>query len=306
VRTFFMMDENFLLYRKRALELLSQIKKHGKAWSMYVFTSANVLRKYDIRQLVELGVTWVWMGFESAQSGYQKLRGADTVALTRELQSHGIRVQGSTIIGMEHHTPANIRGEIDHAVSHDAACHQFMLYTPLPGTALYAQMQREGRTLEGVDFADIHGQHKFNFRHPHISRDDSKRWLDFAFQHDYETNGPRLYRIMRTMYAGWQRYGKDADARVRARVAAEAASLKRGYGAALWAMENHLRRSNGAVSARIAELRMEIEREFGGLARLIDRTFGPLLLWSSRREALAYPHGRPLEPRTFVERRNWD
>ena len=48
VRTFFMMDENFLLYRKRALELLAEMKKHGKAWSMYVFSSANVLRKYDI------------------------------------------------------------------------------------------------------------------------------------------------------------------------------------------------------------------------------------------------------------------
>ena len=100
-----MMDENFLLYKKRALELLDEMKKHGKAWSMYVFSSANAIRKYDMRQLVELGVSWVWMGFESAQSGYIKLKNADTIALTRELQSHGIRVQGSTIIGMEHHTP---------------------------------------------------------------------------------------------------------------------------------------------------------------------------------------------------------
>ena len=101
------------------------------------------------------------MGFESAQSGYSKLqrfsqawrralalrtgrdrspeglrhyrhvqtapRGADTVALTRELQSHGIRVQGSTIIGMDHHTAATMREEIEHAVAHDADCHQFML-----------------------------------------------------------------------------------------------------------------------------------------------------------------------------------
>ena len=97
VRTFFMMDENFLLYKRRALELLGEMSKHGKAWSMYVFSSANALRKYTMRQLVELGVTWVWMGFESEESGYNKLKHADTVALTRELQSHGIRVQGSRI-----------------------------------------------------------------------------------------------------------------------------------------------------------------------------------------------------------------
>jgi hypothetical protein len=32
---------------------------------------------------------------------------------------------------------------------------------------------------------------------------------------------------------------------------------------------------------------------------------GPLLLWSARREGSTYPEGRLLEPRTFVERRNW-
>jgi len=305
VRTFFMMDENFLLYKRRALELLDHMKTHGKAWSMYVFSSANVLRKYTMRQLVELGLTWVWMGFESAQSGYRKLRDSDTVALTRELQSHGIRVQGSTIVGMEHHTPANIRSEIEHAVAHDADCHQFMLYTPLPGTALYAQMQKEGRMLDGIDLADIHGQDKFNFRHEHITRDDSKSWLDFAFQHDYEVNGPSLYRMMRTMYEGWRRYAQDSDARVRARFASDAQSLKRGYGAALWAMERYLRRSNRAVAERIAELRKQIENEFGVSCRIIDRTAGPLLLWSAQREGFAYPQGRPLEPKTFIDRRNW-
>ena len=108
-----------------------------------------------LRRVVELGVTWVWMGFESARSGYRKLRDADTIAVTRELQAHGIRVQGSTIVGMEHHTPQNMRAEIEHAVAHDAACHQFMLYTPLPGTPLYAQMKAEGRMLEGVDLAEF-------------------------------------------------------------------------------------------------------------------------------------------------------
>ena len=33
--------------------------------------------------------------------------------LTRALREHGIRVQGSTIIGLEHHTPDNMVGEIE-------------------------------------------------------------------------------------------------------------------------------------------------------------------------------------------------
>ncbi|HVC20435.1 MAG TPA: cobalamin-dependent protein [Vicinamibacterales bacterium] len=305
VRTFFMMDENFLLYKKRALELLDLMKRHAKAWSLFVFSSANAIRKYEMQQLVELGVAWVWMGFESASAGYSKLHGADTVALTRELQSHGIRVQGSTIIGMEHHAPANMRAEIEHAVAHDADCHQFMLYTPVPGTPLHAQMTAEGRMLEDVDLADIHGQYKFNFRHAHIDRDASKSWLDWAFQHDFDVNGPSLFRMMRTTFRGWARYRDAADPRIRARFAEEAAKLRHGYGAALWAMERYLDSSNAHVSARIRDLRRQIERDLGGLARVIDRAVGPALLWSARRDAAAYPTGRPLEPRTFVDRRNW-
>jgi hypothetical protein len=305
VRTFFMMDENFLLYKKRALELLDCMKREGKAWSMFVFSSANAIRKYEMRQLVELGVSWIWMGFESEQSGYAKLQHADTIALTRELQSHGICVQGSTIIGMEHHTPETMQAEIAHAAAHHADCHQFMLYTPMPGTPLHAQMTASGRMLEDIDVADIHGQYKFNFRHSTIARDDSQKWLDLAFERDYTTNGPSMYRMMATQLAGWRRYKDDADTRVRARVGNDAKKLRNGYGAALWAMEHYLRRTNAEVSRRIRGLRQDIERELGGLSVALDHLIGPVLLLAARHEAAHYPAGRPLEPRTFVDRRNW-
>lgn len=304
-KAFFMMDENFLLYRRRALELLDLMKAHGKAWSLYVFSSANAIRKYDVRQLVELGVEWIWLGLESAGSGYQKLAGADTLALARELQTHGIRVHGSTIIGLEHHTPENIDAEIAHAVAHETVFHQFMLYTPVPGTPLYRQVEAEGRLIEGVDLADIHGQYRFNFRHAAISPEQSKTFLDRAFRRDFEVNGPSLFRLMRNMLVGWRRYRDDPDPRVRARVAAEARQLQRGHGAVLWAMERYLRDSSRDMSERVRELRLQVEREIGGVARAVDHVLGPVMLWSARREMRMAPAGRRLEPRTFVDRRNW-
>lgn len=302
VSCFFMMDENFLLYKRRALELLELMKANGKSWSLYVFSSANAIRKYDIRQLVELGIEWIWLGLESPASGYAKLQGADTLSLVRDLQDHGICVHGSTIVGLEHHTPENIGGEIDHAVAHDTVFHQFMLYTPMPGTALHARVAAEGRLLQGVDLADIHGQFKFNFRHAAISREDSKTLLDRAFQLDYARNGPSLYRLMRTMHQRWQRYGRDSDPRVRARVRRAATQLRTGYGAALWAMERYLQPFDRGTSERIRTLRTATEREFGMLTAALNRTLGPALLWTARRDARRYPAGRRLEPRTFVER----
>jgi len=306
VRSFFMMDENFLLHKRRALELLDHMREHGKPWSLYVFSSANAIRQYSMRQLVELGVSWIWMGLESPRSGYTKLAGADTVQLASELRHNGIKLLGSTIVGLEHHTPENIRGEIEHAVSHDTDFHQFMLYTPVPGTALYAEMSAAKRMLDDVDLADIHGQDRFNFRHASISREESKTLLDWAFRRDFERNGPSLYRICRTTLEGWRRYRNDPDPRVRARFAWEARALRDGYAAALWAMERYLRDANSAMAQKIRALRREIGREFGVMSRIMSRVAGPAVLWSVRREAQRLARGMTYEPPTIIERRNWN
>jgi len=305
VKSFFMMDENFLLHKKRALDLLERMKASGKAWALYVFSSANAIRQYSIRQLVELGVSWIWMGLESANSAYAKLHGADTRKLTAELRRHGIKTLGSTIVGLEHHTPGNIHDEIEHAISHDTDFHQFMLYTPVPGTPLFEEMTEQGRMLEGVDLADIHGQHQFNFQHAAISREDSKRWLDWAFRRDFERNGPSIYRICRTTLEGWRRYKNDPDARVRARFAWEARSLRDGYAAALWAMERHLAGVNETVSQKIRKLRQDVGREFGFASRVVTQILGPILLWSARREEKRLLEGHTYEPRTIIERTHW-
>jgi radical SAM superfamily enzyme YgiQ (UPF0313 family) len=303
VSCFFVMDENFLLHKKRALELLELMKAHGKAWSLYVFSSANAIGKYDVRQLVELGVGWVWLGLESPQGAYTKLKGTDTRALTRELRAHGIRVQGSTIIGLEHHTPGNIGPEIEYAVEHETDSHQFMLYTPVPGTPLYREMAAQGRILPDVDLADIHGQYKFNFQHTAIGRDESKALLDGAFARDYERNGPSLFRLVETMFNGWRRYKDDVDARVRRRVAHEAQQLRTGYAPVIWAIDHYLRETAHPAAERVSAFRQQFERELGIVARTTSRVAGPMLHWAARRDAARYPLGRPLEPATFVDRR---
>lgn len=306
VQSFFMMDENFLLHKRRALELLERMKQGSKPWALYVFSSANAIRQYTMRELVELGVSWIWMGLESPRSNYAKLEGSDTHKLTAELRRHGIKVLGSTIVGLEHHTPENIAEEIEYAVEHDTDFHQFMLYTPVPGTPLHAQMTREGRMVDGVDLADIHGQHQFNFHHAAISREESKRFLDGAFRRDYERNGPSIYRICRTTLEGWRRYKNDSDLRVRARFTWEARALRDGYAAALWAMEKHLNHTNQAVAQKVRTVRKEIAREFGIVSSLVSLALGPVLLWSARREERRLAAGETYEPETILHRRNWD
>jgi radical SAM superfamily enzyme YgiQ (UPF0313 family) len=305
VQSFFVMDENFLLHRERAMRLLELMKENHKSWALSVFASANAIRKYTMQELVELGVSWLWMGLESPKAGYSKLQGSDTRELTRELREHGIRVQGSTIIGLEHHTPDNIVSEIEHAVSHDTDFHQFMLYTPVPGTPLYQQMSEEGRLLKDVDYADVHGQFKFNFKHAAISREDSKRFLDWAFWRDFQLNGPSLYRISRTLLAGFKRYKDYPDARVRERFTREMGKLSGVYSSALWAMERQFRKVDLNVSEQIRALRQEFKQESGFLSRMLPALLGPVLLWTTRREERRLARGKTYEPPTILERTNW-
>ncbi len=305
VSSFFIMDENFLLSRPRAMQLLERMKAAGKSWSLYVFSSVNAIRQYSMEELVQLGVSWIWLGLESPHSSYAKLRNSDTHALAAEMRQHGIKLLGSTIVGLEHHTPANIREDIEYAVAHGTDFHQFMLYTPVPGTPLYEQMQQEGRMLEGIDLADIHGQFKFNFEHAAISREESKRLLDWAFRFDFERNGPSLFRICDTIFQGWKRYHNSPDVRVRQRISSEAVKLRTTYDAALWVMEKRLRKTNSEIATRIRELRKEIEHEFGTVTRLVRAVTGPVLLWTSKREDRQLAHGKTYEPPTFVDRRNW-
>ncbi|MGA7377989.1 MAG: cobalamin-dependent protein [Candidatus Sulfotelmatobacter sp.] len=305
VNSFFVMDENFLLHRTRAMQLLERMKQAGKSWELSVFASANAIRKYTMLELVELGVSWVWMGLESPRSNYGKLQGHDVTQLTKELRQHGIRVQGSTIIGLEHHTPDNIVNEIESAIEYQTDFHQFMLYTPVPGTPLYQEMAEQGRLLTEVEYADIHGQYKFNFQHGAISRDDSKRFLDWAFWRDFERNGPSLYRLCQTMLQGWQRYKNHPDARVRERFTREVKKLSSAYNAALWVMEREFKKVNQDVSEKIRSLRREVEKEFPIMARLTAASLGPILLWSTRREQKRLLAGCTYEPPTFLERRNW-
>jgi hypothetical protein len=281
------------------------MKSAGKAWALCVFASANAIRKYTMRELVELGISWVWMGLESPRATYEKLQGGNTLTLARALHSHGIKVLGSTIVGLEHHTPENMEAEIEDAIAHETDFHQFMLYTPAPGTPLYSEMLSQGRLLEGIDVADMHGQDRFNFRHTSISRDDSKRWLDWAFRRDFERNGPSLYRICRTMLEGWKRYKNDPDPRIRERFGWEVRSVRIAYGAVLWAMEQRLKNSNPTLSTRIRGLRQEVVHEFGSVSRWVGRLLGPFLLYTTVREERRLASGVAYEPDPVLERHNW-
>ena len=78
VQSFFVMDENFLLHRKRALRLLRTDARARQGLVALRLQLRQRARAYTIDQLVGLGISWVWMGLEGKDSQYAKLHGIDT------------------------------------------------------------------------------------------------------------------------------------------------------------------------------------------------------------------------------------
>ncbi|HON99469.1 MAG TPA: cobalamin-dependent protein [Syntrophales bacterium] len=303
VRSFFVLDENFLLHRRRALRLLELMEENGKSWSLDVFSSARVLQTYTMDQLVRLGITWVWMGLEGEDSAYVKLSGVSTHTLVKRLQDHGIRVLGSSIIGLEEHRQADMERVIDYAVSHDTDFHQFMLYTPNPGTPLYEAHEREGNLLseEELPLADRHGQYRFNYRHRGIPAGSEEGILLDAFRRDFEVNGPSLYRLIRTMLKGWKRHGHDPDPAVRDRYAWDTAPLKTAYAGAVWAMKRWYH-NDTAMASRLEGLLRDLYGTFGLKTRLAAPLFGLFALASLAREERRLKRGWTYEPQRFVNK----
>ena len=302
IQSFFVMDENFLLYRPRALRLLELIERGGKAWSLQIFSSANVVRSYSIQELVRLGLSWLWVGLEGEDSGYAKLKRVDTFKLIRELRSHGVRVLGSTILGFPHHTPDNMEQVIDYAVRHNSDFHQFMFYSPSPGTPFYREMEQRGQLKDESEFPwpDWHGQLGFSWRHPNFGSGEETKFIEQAFQRDLEVNGPSVLRTLRTLLQGRQKHKHDPDARLRRRFARESRGLgKQGVAAAAAAKAYY--RDHPILHAKMSRLLDDLCDEFGESARLIAEVAGPRLLEDIRAEETRMAQGWTYEPSTFYE-----
>jgi len=64
---------------------------------------------------------------------------------------------------------------------------------------------------------DIHGQRIMNYRHPHLSDEQTAEYMIRAFDADFAANGPSTVRIARTTLAGWKRHKDHPDPRIRRR-----------------------------------------------------------------------------------------
>jgi len=214
---FFVMDENFLKNKKRALELLELLKKHKKQYYFGIFSSAEAVIEFGVEKMFELGVGFLWIGVESHLENYSKNKGVNMPELFDKLKNHGVSILASSILFQEHHDRENIWKEVDYMLELAPDFTQFMELGPLPQTALYNEYKEAGKLLTDVPYEEWHGQDKIWFKHPNFSRDETSKIIKEAFKKDFQELGPSILRMSDTYIRGYLYTKKYDDPWMKAR-----------------------------------------------------------------------------------------
>ena len=72
---FLIVDEDFLLNKKRAMAFRDCVLKGGKTLSIFAFASVKAISQYTVEEILEMGIDGIWIGYEGTRSGYAKQSG---------------------------------------------------------------------------------------------------------------------------------------------------------------------------------------------------------------------------------------
>jgi hypothetical protein len=303
---FFVMDENFLKDRTRAMELLQEMEAHKRYFDFSIFSSAEAIQAFGVENLARLGVKFLWMGVETKNQAenFEKNRGLDPKQLIRQLRDHGISVLASGILCMEHHTPDNIQIDIDHLVGMESDLVQFMLLIPIPVTELYRDLQKRGLLKMDLPFEDWHGQKTLNFNHPLFPGDAAEHWIKAAFRKDYEENSSSMYRLIETSFRGARTLAaKSETGESDPWLAARAGQLRKrtlDYAPILAAIERHA--VNERERRKALDLERKIEAAYGPKSVVARLGRAASILLSAAWKLRIRVFGDGIQPRTIVTR----
>ncbi len=222
---FTVLDEDFLLNQKRAFAFLKRVRESGEAPpSMFIFASIKALSMYDLKDLLEMGVTGVWVGYEGRRSNYEKQKGKDVKELFRELRNAGITILASMVIGFEYQNKEVIRQELAELMELKPTFGQFLIYGPTPGTPFYERIMEEKRLVpELAKDREAYYKKCTGFygmvKHPTMTSTELESLQRECFDTDFKKLGPSVIRSVRNWLLGYQQLSKDPSPLIQKRAA---------------------------------------------------------------------------------------
>jgi anti-anti-sigma regulatory factor len=207
-------EEDFLLQKERASEYLDCVKRDEENPIMIsCFASAYSVSQWDPEDLVRMGIDTLWIGVESRQATYPKLKGLDVKAIFETLHSHGINTLASLIIGHDFHTVENVWEDLEYLLSLNPSFTQFLILTPACSTPLFEHLKREGRLLD-VPHKHWDGFHLV-YDHPHIEKYKMEQLILKFYDEEYRRLGPSVMRYVEKQLTSYLRFKNATDSLLR-------------------------------------------------------------------------------------------
>jgi len=216
---FWLCDEDLLLNKERGKDFLEAMRKSDlPPLALSIFGSVKALSQYPVSELVEMGVDWVWVGFEGMRAGYDKMKGRSYKDLFADLRQHGIAVLASMIIGFDYQTKEIIEEEFEELMSLQPVASQFLIYGSPYGTPSLERLKKEGRLLaKNFENHRLHDGFTLTFEHPHISPEEMSAIQLSLYRKEFEMLGPSVFRFTDAMVSCYENLHDHPSFRVRAK-----------------------------------------------------------------------------------------
>jgi hypothetical protein len=202
IRNIGVIDEDFLADRRRIDDMITlNAGVLDKPIFFSCLTSMRSLMQYSIDELLQMGLSGVWVGVESTRATYPKLRNIDAAALFTSLKHVGIITLASMIVGYDWHDEETVEDDFQYLLSLRPTFSQMMIYSPCPQTPLYARL-RDANRLVDVPYKYHDGFHLL-FEHPHFGAERLEALIGELFRREYEELGPSVCRVLEVQLQGY-------------------------------------------------------------------------------------------------------
>ncbi len=258
-------DEDFLLNRKRALDFRDRVQEGGRPLSVFVFASIRAISQYTVTEILEMGIDGMWIGYEGTRSDYPKQRGRPAGDIFREFRAHGISILASMIVGFPYQTPEIVEEELTGLLDLHPDLTQFLIYGPVPGTPFHDRVVKEGllRPELAADPATFYRKSSgfaALVTHPTMSPTEVEDLQRHCFASEFQRLGPSIYRVLETWLLGHETLLESKNPFLRAKARLLGDSLRAAYPVFLagrWFGPNR------AVRTSIADLERRVHAAIG-------------------------------------------
>ncbi|MEE8349759.1 MAG: radical SAM protein, partial [Acidobacteriota bacterium] len=262
---FLILDEDFLLNKKRAMAFRDCVLKSGKTLSIFAFASVRAISKYTVEEVLEMGVDGLWIGYEGTRSGYAKQQGRPVEEILTEFREHGITVLTSMIVGFDYQNEEVVAKELDQLMKLKPALSQFLIYGPVPSTPFHERIIKENLLHDVyVEDPELFYRRADGFttmiKHPLLSPERIEKIQRWCYQQDFERLGPSMFRVLETKLLGYQKLKDSSNPSLQGKARYFASELRTAYPVFL---AGRLLGPNARVRRWIRDLQRRIHVELG-------------------------------------------